>query len=184
YFDAETGLHYNRHRYYQPSTGRFITPDPIGLAGGLNNYQYAPNPIGWVDPLGLQNIQMVCPGVKDAIAKSDSAKEWGTLPDGTNQGVKHFVDYWDKYPERIPSLEQRLGLPEGTFSPSVEGFEAFTKSAKSVISSGVEKILPDDKKIYFRPGAQKEAKGVVVVLRHGKIQSMMPSDPKSFGRMQ
>jgi RHS repeat-associated protein len=57
YFDAETGLHYNRHRYYQPETGRFITPDPIGLAGGLNNYQYAPNPIGWVDPLGLKNVK-------------------------------------------------------------------------------------------------------------------------------
>lgn len=56
YYDAETGLHYNRHRYYQPETGRFITPDPIGLAGGLNNYQYAPNPTGWVDPLGLSNV--------------------------------------------------------------------------------------------------------------------------------
>ncbi|CRL47463.1 Putative deoxyribonuclease RhsC [Pseudomonas sp. URMO17WK12:I11] len=40
YFDAETGLHYNRHRYYNPGTGRFLTPDPIKLAGGLNNYQY------------------------------------------------------------------------------------------------------------------------------------------------
>ncbi|WP_241152308.1 RHS repeat-associated core domain-containing protein, partial [Pseudomonas viridiflava] len=58
YFDAETGLHYNRHRYYNPSTGRFLTPDPIKLAGGLNNYQYVPNPTGWVDPLGLDN----CPG--------------------------------------------------------------------------------------------------------------------------
>ena len=57
YFDAETGLHYNRYRYYQPETGRFITPDPIGLAGGLNNYQYAPNPTGWVDPLGLKNVK-------------------------------------------------------------------------------------------------------------------------------
>ncbi|NAT24519.1 RHS repeat domain-containing protein, partial [Pseudomonas syringae] len=53
YFDAETGLHYNRHRYYNPGTGRFLTPDPIKLAGGLNSYQYVPNPTGWVDPLGL-----------------------------------------------------------------------------------------------------------------------------------
>ena len=53
YFDAESGLHYNRHRYYNPSTGRFLTPDPINLAGGLNSYQYVPNPTGWVDPLGL-----------------------------------------------------------------------------------------------------------------------------------
>ncbi|KPB92548.1 RHS repeat-associated core domain protein containing protein [Pseudomonas syringae pv. maculicola] len=61
YFDAETGLHYNRHRYYNPGTGRFLTPDPIKLAGGLNNYQYVPNPTGWVDPLGLNSE---CPGTK------------------------------------------------------------------------------------------------------------------------
>ena len=53
YWDAETGLHYNRHRYYDPQLGRFTTQDPISLAGGINLYQYAPNPVGWVDPLGL-----------------------------------------------------------------------------------------------------------------------------------
>lgn len=53
YFDAETGLHYNRFRYYDPDCGRFISQDPIGLLGGVNNYQYAANPVGWVDPLGL-----------------------------------------------------------------------------------------------------------------------------------
>ncbi|RON25491.1 RHS repeat-associated core domain-containing protein [Pseudomonas lini] len=53
YFDAESGLHYNRHRYYDPEVGRYLTPDPIKLAGGLNQYQYTPNPTGWVDPLGL-----------------------------------------------------------------------------------------------------------------------------------
>jgi RHS repeat-associated protein len=53
YFDAESGLHYNRHRYYDPDVGRYLTPDPIKLAGGLNQYQYTPNPTGWVDPLGL-----------------------------------------------------------------------------------------------------------------------------------
>ncbi|WP_261888061.1 RHS repeat domain-containing protein [Vibrio rhizosphaerae] len=61
YYDAETGLHYNRHRYYSPGTGRFITPDPIGLAGGLNNYQYVKNPTGWVDPLGL--MMKACQGL-------------------------------------------------------------------------------------------------------------------------
>jgi RHS repeat-associated protein len=54
YHDVETGLHYNRHRYYDPGVGRFISKDPIGLAGGSNSYQYAPNPLLWVDPLGLQ----------------------------------------------------------------------------------------------------------------------------------
>ncbi|KAA0079619.1 sugar-binding protein [Paraburkholderia sp. T12-10] len=51
--DAETGLSYNRHRYYDPAMGRFVSMDPIGLHGGLNSYQYAPNPVQWIDPFGL-----------------------------------------------------------------------------------------------------------------------------------
>ena len=53
YADGETGLHYNLFRYYDPQVGRFIVTDPIGLKGGLNLYQYAPNPLSWIDPLGL-----------------------------------------------------------------------------------------------------------------------------------
>jgi RHS repeat-associated protein len=52
YADDSTGLHYNTFRYYDPDLGRFISPDPIGLAGGENLYGYAPNPTGWVDPWG------------------------------------------------------------------------------------------------------------------------------------
>jgi len=59
YYDAETGLHYNRFRYYDPDIGRFISQDPIGLMGGVNLYQYAPNPVGWVDPLGLSGDRMI-----------------------------------------------------------------------------------------------------------------------------
>ncbi|CAI1683519.1 Cell wall-associated polypeptide CWBP200 [Serratia ficaria] len=56
YQDDESGLHYNLFRYYEPEVGRFTTQDPIGLRGGLNLYQYAPNPLGWVDPLGLTAV--------------------------------------------------------------------------------------------------------------------------------
>ncbi|EAA6145441.1 type IV secretion protein Rhs, partial [Salmonella enterica subsp. enterica] len=48
------GLHYNLFRYYAPECGRFVSQDPIGLKGGLNLYAYAPNPVSWIDPLGLR----------------------------------------------------------------------------------------------------------------------------------
>ena len=57
YFDVETNLHYNHHRYYDPELGRYITSDPIGLTAGLNTYSYAnQNSLVYYDPDGLRVI--------------------------------------------------------------------------------------------------------------------------------
>ena len=72
--DKETGLYYNRHRYYDPQQGRYITQDPIGLAGGWNAYKYPFNPVQFIDPLGLTGLFLgstgadkYCQGIGSAI---------------------------------------------------------------------------------------------------------------------
>ncbi|MFQ6553050.1 RHS repeat-associated core domain-containing protein [Aestuariibius insulae] len=57
--DEESGLHYNRFRYYDPEATQYLSPGPIGLAGGVRPQGYVADPNGWVDPLGLAG----CPHV-------------------------------------------------------------------------------------------------------------------------
>ncbi|EAY7751891.1 DUF4329 domain-containing protein, partial [Salmonella enterica] len=70
YLDRETGLHYNLYRFYDPDIGKFISGDPISLRGGINLYAYAPNPISWIDPLGLRKS---CSGFSSADDAARSA---------------------------------------------------------------------------------------------------------------
>ena len=74
YLDRETGLHYNTFRYYDADIGRFISPDPIGLEGGINLGSYSPNPISWIDPWGW--------------AKCGSERKNRT-PSPKNKGIDH-----------------------------------------------------------------------------------------------
>ncbi|WP_437947308.1 RHS repeat-associated core domain-containing protein [Sorangium sp. So ce296] len=58
YADAETGLHYNWHRYYDPEAGVYLSPEPIGIEGGLRSYAYVDNyPVEWVDADGLARME-------------------------------------------------------------------------------------------------------------------------------
>ncbi|MVF14985.1 hypothetical protein FT643_22945, partial [Ketobacter sp. MCCC 1A13808] len=119
YWDEETGLHYNRFRYYDPGTGQFTQQDPIGLLGGVNNYQYAANPVGWVDPLGL-----VCEEGNDSKStkpkiipvKYKNTKEMNPMYKREEE-PEFFHPVWGadtvKYLDEHELLEHELGVQNG-----------------------------------------------------------------------
>ncbi|MDF5835378.1 RHS repeat-associated core domain-containing protein [Pseudomonas syringae] len=106
YFDVETGLHYNTFRYYDPEIGRFITQDPIGLWGGFNLYQYAPNPVGWLDPLGwitYNTMQALSGFQKHHIIPQQLANHVAIKEAGMNIHKVSNIIYLPKYAESHPT---------------------------------------------------------------------------------
>jgi RHS repeat-associated protein len=92
YFDAETGLHYSRYRYYDPAAFTFISTDPLGLAAGADLYRYAPNVWSWTDPFGL-----TCAAVQARVKK---------IPDGP--GIYHIELNGQHYTGSGVDVRQRL----------------------------------------------------------------------------
>lgn len=76
-FDHASGLSFHRHRVYDPASARFLTPDPLGLMGGLNSYAFATDPLSQIDPLGLlieyaqTNAQGRVAGAQAELSSSD-----------------------------------------------------------------------------------------------------------------
>ena len=71
WLDAETGLHYNRFRYYNPANIKYISGDPIGIFGGTNTYSYPTNSLQWIDPLGLTGS---CPVLDMSLVKTSTGE--------------------------------------------------------------------------------------------------------------
>ncbi|MEG0635559.1 MAG: RHS repeat-associated core domain-containing protein, partial [Pseudomonas sp.] len=161
YYDAETFLHYNTFRYYDPAVGRFTTQDPIGLEGGVNLYRYGSNPTGWVDPLGLApKAPLSLPnGFKGRIDRfnlgtKSSFEVHVYAPTGREVGIygpngfinKHGISASDvKVPENvsrtlngiaIDELRKTGSLPKKGTPNSRKPAQAHTKKIKNFGSTG------------------------------------------------
>jgi RHS repeat-associated protein len=94
YHDDESGLHYNLHRYYDPDTAAYLTPDPLGLVASPNDHSYVPNPLTFADPLGLYEKQVTQQAIDHVVN--------GEVKDGKFGG-------WHMHPD------QTGGIPEDRF---------------------------------------------------------------------
>ena len=133
YCDTETGLHYNRHRYYDPQVGSFITPDPVGLIGGTNSYRYTPNPIQWVDPYGLTAI------------KEDFSRQFNTI-------AKAKPDYYMRLESTLPDTEAMSPLLRTNIASPLDelsnSLKDFSQGGERNGSFWAESDFGDLKKVY------------------------------------
>ncbi|EJV7387769.1 RHS repeat protein [Escherichia coli] len=119
-YDEESGLYNNRHRYYDPLQGRYITQDPIGLKGGWNFYQYPLNPVQYIDSMGL-------------------ASKYGHLNNG-GYGAKPSKPPTPD-PSKLPDIAKQLRLPYPIDQAS---------SAPNVFKTFFRALSPYDYTLYCR----------------------------------
>lgn len=101
YFDAETGLHYNRFRYYSPELGRYLQSDPLGVAGGINLYAYPSNPLKLVDVRGL------CP--EPPPTEEDTSPSTGEEGSDGEKTTVPAEEGWSAKPRQDPEDPPRYG---------------------------------------------------------------------------
>ncbi|MET9545879.1 RHS repeat-associated core domain-containing protein [Streptomyces sp. NPDC006627] len=147
YFDPESGLHYNHHRYYDPQISRYLTQDPLGIAPGPNPFSYVRNPFTWIDPLGLTPCEEAA---KQAAARNETVLGKGIpvrieASVGSTTSHSYKKTFFDEHPhlkgkvvvhhaieqqvlkrypnlfsaDEIHSLENLRGIPKGDINSKV-----------------------------------------------------------------
>ena len=114
YFDKDTGLHYNRSRYYDQNQLRFCSQDPIGLVAGSNSYSYPTNPVGWIDPLGLyKDCDRECERVRvrhyTSVSRAKSIMREGVIRPGEHFRV--YFEFANKKPLSVQEAAKKHRIP-------------------------------------------------------------------------
>nr|WP_240350896.1 RHS repeat-associated core domain-containing protein [Pectobacterium brasiliense] len=131
-FDAETGLYYNRHRYYDAESGQYLSPDPIGLGGGIRPQGYVHNPLEWVDPFGLDK--------RDPKINAEHVFHGEINKKGKAIGFHHRASIGHEGKARISEITSGPNS-QGVYRAKVEVFD---KASGSWVNKGPESsFFPD-----------------------------------------
>ncbi|WP_240914276.1 RHS repeat-associated core domain-containing protein [Microbulbifer sp. SH-1] len=193
YFDEESGLHYNRFRFFDPECGQFTQQDPIGLLGGGNNYQYVPNPAGWIDPLGLK-----CKEVWDVdaqrwrnekgqfIKKSkvatdpDTAFFWSGRTDGVGGQDVAWEIAEQKGGVTLEMILENRGVSMPNWDPtnpsSIKAWENISEQYAANVSGEVRAVVGKN----MRPGNIWENKELPALMGNVNVTKITTVDPKTL----
>ncbi|EGZ4337002.1 hypothetical protein AHV17_004388 [Salmonella enterica subsp. enterica serovar Texas] len=143
YYDRESGLHYNLFRYYDPDVpGRFLSSDPIGLAGGINLYRYAPNALGWIDPLGLDYTtwQIHSPGYGDVVQKGLHFYAPGGVELSVRPDNKGGITFTNAIPNEAgsPKVTKAIALAKEHFEKDARFRNDILNKANEAVKSVLE----------------------------------------------
>ncbi|WP_231623941.1 RHS repeat domain-containing protein [Neisseria sp. 83E34] len=155
YFDSETGLHYNFFRYYEAETGRFTNQDPIGLEGGTNLYQFAPNAQSWTDALGLWAFLPYVAAGLAAIGRAAIS----VLSKAARAGKK-----------AAQKCVGKCGKKSNKFSKLSDSDKKSIRSYEKLIDEHKKKIEEFKKNPTVRPGMENLPKDIIKKQQEGRIK--------------
>jgi RHS repeat-associated protein len=154
YYDAESQTFYNYYRHYDAATGRYLSPDPIGLAAAPNPHGYVSNPLHWSDPYGLAPYKVLYHGAQDfqgdkfVLQTAIDAKRAGTPVAGvhlTDDFTRAATGYGRggqvvrvQVPQEFADSVYQLGGPAGN-QPE---FFVNTPGGIEVLNNGITDIAP------------------------------------------
>lgn len=151
YFDQETGLHYNRYRYFDPVVGQYISRDPLGLFAGDNLYRYAPNSLAFIDPLGLIDLNHKGAGDRGYTIYALIDSRTGVVK---YVGMTEDARFWDRMNEHQQSGRLH-GALESIELDSAETFAEARGKEQYYIDRNKEIVMQTDKRgAPLGPGAE------------------------------